>query len=298
MSKNIVRLVSGIILASIVFMGCSNKKIDTTYEYIANEDIEYIKSVNELDKSDEKIYTLFYGKVTEDNDNLSVLETVFADEYNYENGYQPGACFIDTEDNVELSLGDFVVLEIEQDLNSSDWTGFVLIKGPMSEDEFKKYVEEEIKRKEEMEEKMGLEEEVEELEEDVEEFNEEDNKIVGGMIGDNRKKEETKDPDAYLITSTNRAIFIPTMSQKEYKSIYDTVRTNKRVESQEDLGNILGEYQATVVLSAPGKVVLAVNREGVYKYYALRVMNDYRLGDELTIIEGDEGVQSFFIVGD
>ena len=58
-----------------------------------------------------------------------------------DNGYQAGSCFIDTKDSTDLKVGDFVVINIEHDLNSM-LSGYVLVKGPMSEDEIKKYVEE------------------------------------------------------------------------------------------------------------------------------------------------------------
>lgn len=280
MNKKIVRLVSGVILTSMVFMGCSNKKIDKTDGYIATEDMEYVKSINESDKSDEKIYTLFYGKVITDNDNLSVLKTVFADEYNYENGYQPGACFIDTEDSVELSLGDFVVLEIEQDLNSSDWTGFVLIKGPMSEDEFKKYVEEEIKRKEEMEEEMALEEEVEELEEDNE--IDEDDITVGERLNDNRGR--GSEDDRLYITMSDRSLwFVPELSQTFFKINYKHMLREITVDSKDELGTIRGTFDAEVVLAGENKIVIAIKPSDKYEYYCLKVDKQYLIGDKFKV---------------
>ena len=294
MNKRIIRLISGVILTSVIFIGCSNKadkKIDNNKEgYISIEDMEYIKNVDKADDDKQKIYVPFYGVVTSDKENLSVLQTVFSDEYNMDNGYQSGACFIDTTGSPDIKKGDFIALNIEMDLSEehTEWTGFVLVKGPMSEDEFNEYVEEENRRKEiEEEERKKVEKEIEEENNEKKREEEEsekngDNITVGERLNDYRT--DAPQEDRLYITAKDMSIWcVPNLNQKFFKNNYDYMRREIIVNSKDELGTIRGTFDAEVVLSAGNKIVIAIKPVDKYEYYCLKVDNEYSIGDKFKV---------------
>lgn len=291
MKSNFIKIISGVILSSLILSGCTGGQANKSEDVdVLPEGTEYINYKDVIDEQNSQIEKV---KVVVDKDNLSILASL--NENNEEDNENSRYISVDTSGSTDLQKGQYLIIQVEVTVENGVGkdSGYKNLTDPMNEDQFNKYLSEQ-------EEKEKLEKEEEQRREEEERLRKEkeDNMIVAEVNGDNRQKEDTKDLDAYLVTSDNKFIFIPTLKQGDYKKICDTVRTNKRVESKEELGNIIGEYSVDVVLTSSGKVVVSTLKDGVYKYYALRVMKNYNIGDKLTIVEGDAGKQSFLIIED
>ncbi|WP_097034519.1 hypothetical protein [Clostridium tertium] len=292
MKSNFIKVISGIILSSLILIGCSNSKDNKSDDMgtgIETQGIEYIKSIDKVDESGEKHYQLIYGKVTEDKDNLSIVESIFSDQINMDNGYQSGVCFIDTKDTKDLKVGDFAVINIEIGSNG-EWNGYVFVKGPMNEDEIKKYEEEERKRKEE-----ELQNELEvnkHKKEEEENKNDKNNISVGKRMNDNRDR-GSKDDGLWITLNDQSMWFVPELNQAFFEANYENMLRQLTVDSKSKLGTIRGTFDAEVVLSGENKVVIAIKPSDKYEYYCLKVNKKYSIGDKFKVSMDNDG--RFFI---